>query len=44
MYIIILPVFGIMSQVFQTFAARPIFGSIGMIYALASIATLGFIV
>jgi cytochrome c oxidase subunit 1 len=43
-YILILPAFGIISQVISTFASKPIFGSIGMIYAMTSIGVLGFIV
>jgi len=43
-YILILPAFGIISQIVSTFANRPIFGYIGMIYALLSIGILGFVV
>jgi cytochrome c oxidase subunit I len=43
-YILILPAFGIISQVISTFANKPIFGNIGMIYAMTSIGILGFIV
>nr|YP_010338922.1 cytochrome c oxidase subunit 1 [Dixoniella grisea]UNJ18994.1 cytochrome c oxidase subunit 1 [Dixoniella grisea] len=43
-YIIILPGFGIISQVISTFARKPVFGSVSMIYAMVSIAILGFLV
>ncbi|UWI83141.1 cytochrome c oxidase subunit I [Wolbachia endosymbiont of Howardula sp.] len=43
-YIIIFPAFGIISQVISTFSHRPIFGYIGMVYAMIGIAVLGFIV
>ena len=37
-YILILPAFGIISHVISTFSNKPIFGQLGMIYAIASIA------
>jgi len=43
-YILILPGFGIISQVISEKSGRPIFGTIGMIYALISIGVLGMIV
>jgi cytochrome c oxidase subunit 1 len=43
-YIMILPAFGIVSEVVATFARKPIFGYEAMVYALASIAFLSFIV
>jgi cytochrome c oxidase subunit 1 len=43
-YIMILPAFGIISQVVSTFARRPIFGYLGMVYALVAIGTIGFVV
>lgn len=43
-YILIIPAFGIISHVISRFVIKPIFGSIGMIYAMLSIGLLGFIV
>ncbi len=43
-YIIIIPAFGIISQVIQYRANKPIFGYLGMVYAIISIGILGFIV
>lgn len=43
-YILIIPAFGIVSQVISTFAEKPIFGYSGMVYAMLSIGILGFIV
>src|SRR4030067_854109 len=43
-YILILPAFGIASQIIPTFARKPLFGSESMVYATASIAFLSFIV
>jgi cytochrome c oxidase subunit 1 len=43
-YIIILPAFGVLSQVIPTFARKPLFGYSSMVYATASIAFLSFIV
>jgi heme/copper-type cytochrome/quinol oxidase subunit 1 len=43
-YILILPAFGIISHIISTFARKPIFGHLGIIYAIVSIGFLGFIV
>jgi cytochrome c oxidase subunit 1 len=43
-YIMILPAFGIISQVVPAFARKRLFGYTSMVYALASIAVLSFIV
>jgi len=43
-YIIIIPAFGIISQVISTFSKRPVFGYLGMAYAMISIGFVGFIV
>jgi len=43
-YIIIIPAFGIISQIIQYRANKPIFGYLGMVYAIISIGILGFIV
>jgi cytochrome c oxidase subunit 1 len=43
-YIIILPAFGIISQIIPTYSRKPLFGHDAMVYATASIAFLSFIV
>ncbi|RFC63924.1 MULTISPECIES: cytochrome c oxidase subunit I [Mesorhizobium] len=43
-YIMILPGFGIISHVISTFAKKPIFGYLGMAYAMVAIGAIGFVV
>jgi cytochrome c oxidase subunit 1 len=43
-YIMILPAFGIVSEIIPTFSRKPLFGYDAMVYASASIAFLSFIV
>jgi cytochrome c oxidase subunit I len=43
-YIMILPAFGIVSEILPTFARKPLFGYQAMVYAIAAIAFLSFIV
>lgn len=43
-YIMILPAFGIVSQIVATFSKKPVFGYLGMAYAMVSIGVIGFAV
>jgi len=43
-YILILPGFGIISHVIATFSRKPVFGYLGMAYAMVAIGLVGFVV
>ncbi len=43
-YIMIIPGFGMVSQIVATFSRKPVFGYLGMAYAMVSIGVIGFVV
>jgi cytochrome c oxidase subunit I len=43
-YVLILPAFGVVSQIISTFSKKPVFGYLGMAYAMVAIGAIGFVV
>src|SRR5271170_1642210 len=43
-YILIIPGFGMVSQIVSTFSRKPVFGYLGMAYAMVAIGGIGFVV
>src|SRR5258705_12579248 len=42
-YILILPAFGMVSQIVSTFSKKPVFGYLGLAYAMVAIGGIGFV-
>src|ERR1700750_1251428 len=42
-YILILPGFGLVSHIISTFSRKPVFGYLGMAYAMVAIGVVGFV-
>jgi len=43
-YIMVIPAFGVISEIVSTFSKKPIFGYLGMAYAMSAIGVVGFVV
>ncbi|MBU2232922.1 MAG: cytochrome c oxidase subunit I [Alphaproteobacteria bacterium] len=43
-YIMVIPGFGVVSHITSTFSRKPVFGYLGMVYAMLAIAIVGFVV
>jgi hypothetical protein len=43
-YIMIVPGFGMVSQIVSTFSKKPVFGYLGMVYAMIAVGVIGFVV
>jgi len=43
-YVLVIPAFGVVSQIVATFSRKPVFGYLGMAYAMVAIGGIGFVV